>query len=427
MEQPTTPPKTDSEKVIVIGAANAAQYDFIYSDAGVAAYVGGRGAGKTIAGILRMLRLVRKNRLYMIVVPGYRRMDDSTLRAFEEFGGRHGLDRIVGRVNQSKLRARVRCSTGGTCEIVFRSCDTPDNLRGPSLSGWWLDEAELMHKDVYSIGLAQLREKGDPGWTQATFTPKGRAHWTYAKFAQNDRAFLARAKSRENRFLHAERLRELEEEYSGRFGKQELEGEFVQVGGELIPWDDMLACETQGCLWKDQANPKITGELYVGVDIGRSRDLAVIWTWEKIGDVRFAREIIALKNSPYDATLAQMRKAISRVQVCKAIIDQGTQGGPLAERMEIEFPGIAEGVTLGPKVQIRMAERLRSAFEEKRVRIPVDGKLRQDFQLVELADTGTIHTGRDSTVGHADRFWAGAMGYEPTMEEVVYSGRPRWG
>jgi phage terminase large subunit len=75
----------------------------------------------------------------------------------------------------------VRLRTGA--EVLFRSADEPDRLRGPNLSGVWLDEASLMPPDAFTVAIGRLRQAGAQGWLSATFTPKGRQHWTFETFA----------------------------------------------------------------------------------------------------------------------------------------------------------------------------------------------------------------------------------------------------
>jgi hypothetical protein len=68
----------------------------------------------------------------------------------------------------------VRLGTGAT--VRFRTAEDPDKMRGPNLSGVWLDEASLMDEEAFKIAIACLREDGEQGWLSATFTPKGLGH-----------------------------------------------------------------------------------------------------------------------------------------------------------------------------------------------------------------------------------------------------------
>jgi predicted phage terminase large subunit-like protein len=125
-------------------------------------------------------------------------------------------------------------TTGAT--IRFRTADDPEKLRGPNLSGTWLDEASLMAEDAFKIAIAALREGGEQGWLSATFTPKGRTHWTRDVF-DTGRAgtVMFRSPTRANPFLPPGFEQQLRTQYSGLLARQELGGEFVNVEGAEWP------------------------------------------------------------------------------------------------------------------------------------------------------------------------------------------------
>ena len=41
-------------------------------------------------------------------------------------------------------------------------------------------------------------------------------------------------------------------------------------------------------------------ELYLGVDIGRKRDLTIAWLFEKVGGVLWSRQLVTLKGVTFD-------------------------------------------------------------------------------------------------------------------------------
>src|SRR5262245_44564014 len=86
-------------------------------------------------------------------------------------------------------------------EVLFRSADDPEHLRGPNLSGCALDEASLMDRSAYDVMIGRLRQGGG-GFLRAAMTPKGRVHWTYEVFATGrpDTA-MVQARSSDNPFL----------------------------------------------------------------------------------------------------------------------------------------------------------------------------------------------------------------------------------
>ena len=143
--------------------------------------VGGRGCGKTWVGAYDMLRKAEPNALYMAVTPTYTMLKDACWRTFLELGNEL---RFIANVNRSDLRIVL----GNGAEILFRSGDEADRLRGPSLAGAWLGEASVMDRSVFDVGIACLRHGGRMGWLSATFTPKGRQHWTEEIFGKGAEA-----------------------------------------------------------------------------------------------------------------------------------------------------------------------------------------------------------------------------------------------
>jgi predicted phage terminase large subunit-like protein len=190
--------------------------------------VGGRGAGKSFVGAYDLIRRARPGRLYMVAAPTYPMLRDSSIRAFESFA------RSI-RYLREFSKGDMRAVLGNGAEILFRSADEPERLRGPNLSGAWLDEASIMHRDAYDIVIACLREAGEQGWLSATFTPKGRSHWTYDVFGDADRpnVELFHASTRDNPFLPSSFADTLAGQYTSAFASQEIDGQFVDLRGSI--------------------------------------------------------------------------------------------------------------------------------------------------------------------------------------------------
>ena len=131
----------------------------------------------------------------MVVAPTYSMLADSTFRSFVQLAEELGI------VAEAKKGAppSVRLKTGA--EVLFRSADEPDRLRGPNLSGVWLDEASLMTQEVFNVSIGRLREAGEQGWLSATFTPKGKGHWTFETFTGRPDTAIFYAKTSDNPFL----------------------------------------------------------------------------------------------------------------------------------------------------------------------------------------------------------------------------------
>lgn len=196
-----------------------------------------------------------------------------------------------------------------------------------------------------------------------------------------------------------------------------LVGDWEIEDDGLIPFDDLLACAAD-CLWPDRkAALMARPELYLGVDVGRARDLSVVWTWEKVGDVYWCREILVMDRARFATQKKEIAARLTR-HVVRCAVDQGGLGMQLAEELAHEFPGVVEGVTLASGPQGRIARRLKIALSERTVRIPDDANVRDDFRQVrQLRVVGGIdrfETARTSS-GHADRFWAAALGLDAAL------------
>jgi predicted phage terminase large subunit-like protein len=148
-----------------------------------------------------------------------------------------GLAQELGIVDPAEVKRSappsLRLRTGA--EVLFRSADEPDRLRGPNLSGVWLDEASLMSEDVFTIAIGRLREQGEQGWLSATFTPKGRLHWTFETFATGrPNTALFRCCTGDNPFLPPHFEATVRAQYTSALSAQELEGEFIDTGGVMF-------------------------------------------------------------------------------------------------------------------------------------------------------------------------------------------------
>ncbi len=176
-----------------------------------------------------------------------------------------------------------------------------------------------------------------------------------------------------------------------------------------------------------------TRDLYLGVDIGRKRDLTIAWLFEKVGGVLWSRRLLTLKGVSFD----EQEKAISgliegaRYQVPGAsvlnltpdtrhltplvrrvCVDQSGIGMMLAEHLVQKYGAMVEPVTFTAALKERLAPMVKMAFEERTVRIPDNREVRADINSVKRFVTlaGNVRFDAEHTDrGHADRFWALAM------------------
>ena len=197
--------------------------------------------------------------------------------------------------------------------------------------------------------------------------------------------------------------------------------------------------------WADRKTPPAhlptanLPELYLGVDIGRKRDLTIAWLFEKVGGVLWSRLLLTLKGVSFD----EQEKAICRLiegcstgfqpvtertgtgvspvaghgqdgraTVRRCCIDQSGIGMMLAERLVQKYGAVVEPVTFTAQLKERLAPMVKQAFEERTVRIPDNREVRADINSVKrfVTPAGNVRFDAEHTDrGHADRFWALAL------------------
>ncbi len=242
------------------------QYDFVTAPEHYLALVGGIGSGKTVCGSARAIAAsqgyigserIQTPNLGIVTAPTYSMLRDVTVRTFLEMAG--GL---VSSYNKSESHAVLRNGS----EVLFRSTDNPEHLRGPSISWWYGDEAALYTPMAWKIMHGRLRQYGGHGWSWITTTPKGR-NWIWQRFVQKARAGykLFQVSTLQNPFLSKQFVRELMEDYDGDFAEQELYGKFVAFEGLIYSEFDRAIHAPAGF---HQMKPLTFKTVVAGVDWG---------------------------------------------------------------------------------------------------------------------------------------------------------------
>jgi phage FluMu gp28-like protein len=161
-------------------------------------------------------------------------------------------------------------------------------------------------------------------------------------------------------------------------------------------------------------------ELYAGVDIGRVHDLTVIWVGERLGDVRYTRQVICLQNATFEAQEKALYEILALPNMRRCCIDQTGIGRQFAERAIQRFgKARVEGIHFTSQVKEELAYPVKAAFEDKTIRIPNDRFIRSDLRSIRKTTTaaGNIRfEGEKNRDGHADRFWALALWIHATKQ-----------
>ncbi len=211
-----------------------------------------------------------------------------------------------------------------------------------------------------------------------------------------------------------------------------LQEYMCQPSEDATAWLDytlIRTCEDDRCPQPGEPLTGYTGgPLYVGMDVGRKHDLTVIWIFEKVGDVLWTRQIVIF----VDMTMPeQTERAIALLKSLpnwvRACIDIGSFGRSIVEYAQREFGEFrVEGIDFTLKSKADMAIRAKEYCQDRRTRIPVNDQIREGLhkikKIVTAAGKERFDAERDDA-GHADEFWAYALGLLAASEEHYVTPR----
>lgn len=172
-------------------------------------------------------------------------------------------------------------------------------------------------------------------------------------------------------------------------------------------------------------------QLYMGLDIGRKKDLTVLWVLELLGDVLYTRAVIELRNmsKPDQEKILWPWMALAN----RTCLDYTGLGIGWGDDAQLKFGQYrVECVTFNARVKEELAYPVRGRMEDKKLRIPYKPEIRADLRAVtkETTAAGNIRfTAERSENGHADRFWALALAIHAAGnyadDTTILSGSPR--
>jgi phage FluMu gp28-like protein len=176
------------------------------------------------------------------------------------------------------------------------------------------------------------------------------------------------------------------------------------------------------------------GELYLGFDVARRRDLSIIWLDEVIGDLARNRAVIDLRKQPFGVQRLVLFALLRLPQMRRGCIDETGIGMDLAEKaVEIFGENTVEAVTFTAKNKEALATGIRKSFEDRKDRIPADTTIRNSLHTIKKISTSAgnfrFDADREETTGHADHFWAKALAVQarqaPVEDNSILTGSPR--
>lgn len=169
----------------------------------------------------------------------------------------------------------------------------------------------------------------------------------------------------------------------------------------------------------------IQGDLYIGYDIARKKDLSVVTIWEKLGSVFYLRHLIELKDVKFREQKRLLYEFLSHPRVRKCAIDSTGIGANLAEDAQDDFgKRKVEAINFTQKSKEELAYNLLYVMQDNNIKFPTQDKIIADLHSIKKIPTSTgairFDSDRSETDGHADRFWSFALGiYAGTSKPFI--------
>lgn len=198
--------------------------------------------------------------------------------------------------------------------------------------------------------------------------------------------------------------------------KTEYLCEFMDSEEVLLPYEVIQACEEDT---KIEDLKQLDGEIFIGIDIGRRKDLTVISVLERLGSVLYLRKQEILQNMSFSQQMEIINHFCYYAR--RVAIDETGIGMQMAEEMKKkwgEFKILP--VYFTAKAKEELASKLLTKFQDKTIKIFPDNDLREDLHSVKriVSDKGNIRYEGSTENSHADRFWSLALAVYAVSEPV---------
>lgn len=173
----------------------------------------------------------------------------------------------------------------------------------------------------------------------------------------------------------------------------------------------------------------VKGDLFIGIDVGRSRDLTVIWVLERgtnpnasegERDVFRTCAVRALYNVSFPEQQKVVSEFLAHPLVSNCCIDAGGIGYILCESLRDEHGSMVEPYTLGGNRKGEVCERVKRFVQSERVTLPFDPDIRADLIAMRKEPTKAGHIryeGRTNKT-HCDYFIALALALNAAATEL---------
>ena len=235
--------------------------------------------------------------------------------------------------------------------------------------------------------------------------------------------------------LNPKQVQIMREQYAGdpwRW-KREMECAFVDDETAFLPSSLIIKCQNEqlGLVDFEEA---ITGDFYIGWDLGRERDYGVVSVIDKRDDVRCLVHCKQFKlETPYVSVMAYIKSICDRWKTVRAVYYDHTGTKGIDEQIEkTGFPGLRgidftkptkHGMAMSLK-QLMMSPRKADAGllpedARRRFELPLDQDVQAELNIVQWEQTpgSEIYTFSHPEGSHDDRFWSICLAVAASMPE----------
>lgn len=302
----------------------------------------------------------------------------------------------------------TECSLRNGSKIIGVPAN-PDTARGYS-ANVYLDEFSVhkQSRDMWAAVFPIVSRGGYKLWI--TYTPKGKQNKAY-EISNNDmfshHVLNVYDAVKQGCPLNIEELKAAIDDPD--LWAQEYEVQFLDEATAFITYDMINEVENDKAGLPELATK---GQIYIGMDIGRRRDLTILWVLELVGDVFWTREVVKMHRATFSAQEAEVDRIFRQYKPMRHCMDQTGMGEKFVEDLQKKYSTAVEGVLFTAPVKLDLANTLRRKFEDKQIRIPIDKDIRDDIHSVKKITTSAGNIRFDverSENSHADRFWALAL------------------
>lgn len=166
------------------------------------------------------------------------------------------------------------------------------------------------------------------------------------------------------------------------------------------------------------------GATFIGVDIAWNNNLWVAWVIERIGEMRFTREVSVIKfdgdtTSVFQRHDKELDRLVEIYRPRKISLDAtGIGKKPVEDCIRRYGEYRVEGIDFTVATKYRLATALRKALEQQLITIPISDAVVKDFAKInrKVNSNGQVtFSAKNDKDGHSDRAWACSLAWDASQ------------